>query len=183
MVEDLTSQGFRLWVRNPHECARSSAGFNWLAVAEVPGSEQPSHLAIHPSVVRPRFFRGRCKGPARQWPVTFGPNRTIGTAGTPTIVLATATNLNIWATTGELQSAGGGPVYAYAWGTSYNAAVAAAAQGASPNGFTLKGSNSDGQHGNCAFFHAAFAESQTGSSGLFVRDRPPGCQVVRAGRQ
>lgn len=41
VVEDVTAQGFRLWGRNPSECTRSSAGFNWLALVETPGQESP----------------------------------------------------------------------------------------------------------------------------------------------
>jgi hypothetical protein len=167
VVEDLTPQGFRLWGRNPHECARSTAAFNWLAVAEIQGHEEPSHVAVRLGVVRPRYFFPRCIGDPLFWSVNFGPNRSLAGAAAPPVVLATATNLNVWATTYDAHHSGG-PTHAFTSNITYNAAVVAAVQGASANGFTIKGSNSDGQNGNCAFFHAAFAEIQGQSQNLFV---------------
>jgi hypothetical protein len=167
VVEDQTPQGFKLWGRNPHECARSVAGFNWLAIAEVPSGEEPSHVAVRLGVVRPRFFWRRCGGDPRFWSVSFLPNRSLAGASGPPITLATATNLNVWATSGELSGIGG-PTYAYTWETSYNAAAVPVIQMPTPDGFRLKGSNSDGQHGNCAFYHATFAELPGSSQGLWI---------------
>jgi hypothetical protein len=167
VVEDLTPVGFRLWGRNPFECVRSFAGFNWMAVAETPGREHHPDIDLRMGVVQPRFFWGRCLGNPLFWRVNFGPRRTLGAADNLPIVLATANNLNTWATTTEAKF-DGGPVHAQDWEPLPTAATVAVVQRADPTGFFLKAWNADMHWGNCAFYHVALAHTTSPGVDLFV---------------
>jgi len=134
VARDVAFTGFHLMARNA-DCARGDAGFNWMAVAEMPGQEQVPPLLdlMH---VYPQDFEGYCSpGDSRTWEVKF----SVHFSNLPTILL-TPNNVGI---------------------PDQSIAVVGVAQNPSPGGFTLEGHNSD-IAGRCNFFAAAL--SQVGSS-------------------
>jgi hypothetical protein len=157
-VQDVKPTGFRLWGRNPNQCQRASAGFNWLALTETPGREHPSETDVRLGVVQPRHLGGACSigmpfDWPTVWPVRFGPKREIGTPDRPPVVLASACNLNAWAGTVDPAS-----VHAVEVNYERTAALVAVVQQPQPKGFRLKALNSDPFRGNGAFYHVAVAE-------------------------
>jgi hypothetical protein len=162
VVEQLTAQGFRLWGRNPSYCARSSAGFNWLAVAGTPARERSLNVDLRLGMVQPREISARCDAFVpllpKLWEVKLAPQRKIGTPDELPIVLATACNLNNWAPTVDPPS-----LQAVEISFERMAAVVAVVQTPSPVGFRLKAVNSDPLRGSCAFYHAMVAQRQEGA--------------------
>jgi hypothetical protein len=167
VVEDLTPVGCRLWGRYPLECASSAAGFNWLAVAETPGSERPPSVAVRLGLEPPAYFFNRCNSSDNAWSVSIGPRRQIGDPDQPPIVLATVTNLNIWAQVMQTHKSGE-PSRATVFQHLEPAAVVVAVQTPSPGGFVLKGQNAGSWPSAAACFHAAFAPTRQTQPELFI---------------
>ena len=156
-VQDVTPTGFRLWGRNPNQCQRASAGFNWLAVAETPGEEHQSASDIRLGVVQARHLGGACSpGLPFAWPtvwaVTYAGKRVIGTPDAPPVVVASACNLHGWAGTLD-------PISASVVEVDYERIVplVGVIQRPRPDGFRLKSLNSGPFRGNGAFYHVATA--------------------------
>jgi hypothetical protein len=103
LAADVSSSGFRLWGRSP-DCGPGQAGFNWLAVLEMPGqnaSRGPldvrwANLQPLSKSPQPVIFAPNCEaGDTQSWPVAFNRRFADGSGNDvePT-VLITASNLN-----------------------------------------------------------------------------------------
>jgi hypothetical protein len=156
-VQDVTPNGFRLWGRNPNQCQRASAGFNWIAVAETPGEEHGSESDIRLGVVQPRHVGGACSVASpfafpTVWPVTYAGTRLIGSADAPPVVVASACNHHAWAGTID-------PINVNAVEVDYERIVplVGVIQRPLPDGFRLKSLNSGPFRGNGGFYHVAVA--------------------------
>jgi len=133
VVQDVTYTGFRLAAWNTGGF-RGPAGFNWMAVQELPGKQQPA-VDLRAGVVQPRSF---AKSGYEEWVLSYRPFSHAQTS------FATATNLY------------GTP--------RRNAAVVGIATDEHLSGFYLHGRNTDADAGDCAFYYVSVGRGEKGST-------------------
>src|SRR5262249_37033926 len=124
------------------DCARGSAGFNWMAVLETPGQQQrPVDLRM--GVVQPKYFQPDCiPGDWQGWGVNF----SALFADTP-VALLTASNLNV---------------------QGHNPAVVGVVQNPNTTSFHPVARNSDCAGGDCTLYYVALSQDRAGRNDLWV---------------
>jgi hypothetical protein len=160
IAQQVTNSGFKLTMRNS-DCAAGQAAFNWMAVLETPGKNQPSvtvRMAVLPS--ESGILAPACNPGDTPPDVTFPFWKPF--VSMPHVFL---TANNLFVLEAYLRNVQGGHMSSLSLPFTGLAKAVGMIRSQKSDSFTLRTRNSDTAFGCCAFSYAAFLENPAGGPG------------------